>query len=362
MRTPRANLNDEFMVGRAQKRVLITGGRMPVSVQMAQIFMQAGARVHVADSTRHVIADALSECTTHRLPGARGNMHAYGAAVEDLVRQWDIDIVVPVGEEIFHLAAARETGYAIPLFAPPLATLRLLHDKSTFIELARSRGLAVPETWVLKRRKDVDDLAERSGELVLKPCFSRFGARTKIGVKISELDDVVPSAHYPWVAQERLDGEEFCAYAVAVNGKLAAFSAYRPSHRIAKSAAFYFEPCKLPDGERIAAVLAAATAFTGQISLDFIRIPEGTLLPIECNPRATSGLHFFWDQPELATAILRATAPEIMLRPRPATPPAMHRRAMWIAGLPNALRSGTSLSGCAISSVAETRYILREAR
>jgi len=42
---------------------------------------------------------------------------------------------------------------------------------------------------------------------------------------------------------------------------------------------------------------------SGQFALDLIEPEEGTLLAIECNPRATSGIHLFSGRTELALAL-----------------------------------------------------------
>jgi predicted ATP-grasp superfamily ATP-dependent carboligase len=52
---------------------------------------------------------------------------------------------------------------------------------------------------------------------------------------------------------------------------------------------------------------AAATGWTGFLSFDFIRDAAGQAFAIECNPRLTSGVHFF-ETDDLAPAVLNASA------------------------------------------------------
>ena len=56
----------------------------------------------------------------------------------------------------------------------------------------------------------------------------------------------------------------------------------------------------------------AHTSWTGFISFDFIMDENGAAHAIECNPRLTSGVHFF-DQASLAAAILDPTV-KVMYR------------------------------------------------
>ncbi len=60
------------------------------------------------------------------------------------------------------------------------------------------------------------------------------------------------------------------------------------------------------------------------------------MLPLECNPRATSGLHFFRDPEPFAQAIWSG---EGSLKPDVSHPQTV-RLALWIYGLPTALRRG----------------------
>jgi hypothetical protein len=54
-----------------------------------------------------------------------------------------------------------------------------------------------------------------------------------------------------------------------------------------------FESIEEPASEEWVRRFVAATHFTGQIAFDLIETADGTLYPIECNPRITSGVHLF---------------------------------------------------------------------
>ena len=322
------------MVARA---ILITGTRAPAAAEIARLLIAAGHRVHAGDSTPLDLAGAVKGVTSHVLPRARQSPAAYGAAVAALVAREDIDLVVPTCEEVFYLAAAREQGHAIPLFAPDFATLRLLHDKHAFVAFAGELGLDVPQTRRLESRGEVEALAAGSRDTVFKPAYSRFGTQTLVGAE--RIDYVQPTSQRPWVAQERLLGEEICLYAVAERGRMRAFCAYRPLYRIGRAASFYFEPLEAPDGQALVARIVAALDYSGQIAFDAIRVRDGRLLPIECNPRATSGVHLLAGSPGFA-ACLAAQTVEGLVRPSPADAPAMLGSAMILIALPRAWPGG----------------------
>jgi hypothetical protein len=151
-----------------------------------------------------------------------------------------------------------------------------------------------------------------------------------------ELDAIHPSPAAPWVAQRFVAGNEISAYAVALNGKLKALALYRSLYRAGRGAGICFEPVEDAAARRFIETFVAGTSWTGQISFDLMRKKDGTVLPLECNPRAVSGLHFFRDPQRFACAMLEDGAE---VKPDVATSQTV-RLAMWIYGLPAALRSG----------------------
>src|SRR5690606_64311 len=123
------------------------------------------------------------------------------------------DWIVPTCEEVFWLAAAAERdGWGRKLFAPAPDSLRRLHSKALFPALARSAGIAAPETIVLESRAAVAALAGHGRALVLKPEYSRFGRRALVGPSAESLERLAPEPEKRWVAQERIEGEELCVW------------------------------------------------------------------------------------------------------------------------------------------------------
>lgn len=261
------------------ERVLITGARAAVAVDLARDFRRAGYEVHLADSTTARIARwSRAPAAVHLYAAPRTEPARFAADIAAL----DAALIVPTCEEVFHLARLLLGGR---LFAPPLPLLRRLHAKHEFAALAAELGLPVPETRLLTA-----DFAEDGRDWVFKPAYSRFGARTLIGP--ASLDGLDPDCL--WVAQRRVVGREVSFYAVAHDGRLAAFAAYASSWRLGGGASYAFAPLEAPLAGRItdiAAALAAGTGLTGQFACDLIVDEAGDPWLIECNPRATSGLH-----------------------------------------------------------------------
>lgn len=283
-------------------KILITGARAPVAVDLARSFAAAGHEVHLADSISGWAARlSRAVAATHLLPPPRTDFAGFAAGLRDLVAGLDPVAIIPTCEEVFYVAAA-ELGDRV--LAPPLATLRTLHSKIAFAAHARELGIAAPETWRIETRAELEQLPVATENLVLKPDFSRFATETLVRPSRAELAAIDLSPTRVWAAQRFVEGEELCLWSFARAGRLVATVVYRPIWRHGTAASYAFEAVDCPAGVDVACAIAAANRLTGHLSLDLIVTPDGMVVPIECNPRAVSGLHLFDAAPALARAML----------------------------------------------------------
>lgn len=317
------------------RRVLISGARAPVALDLARSFAAADWAVHLGDSVTTLGALGVG-AQRHRWPAPRQRFAAFRAALAQLVDRVTPDLIVPTCEEVFALrAAAEQLGFAERVFAPPLALLARLHSKITFPQLIAELGLPAPQTRALASANDLKRVSNAAATLVFKPEFSRFATAALIRPEPPRLATLKPSPQRRWAAQDFIAGEEVCLWAAARAGQLVAFCAYRPRYRLGQSASFYFDPDPDPALYAFAAAVVGRLSVTGQLAFDVIRTRDGTIMPLECNPRAVSGVHLFGTGPALALA-LSGDGPAV---PAPQTPahlgPAM---ALFAAG--PALRTG----------------------
>ncbi|MBO9460648.1 ATP-grasp domain-containing protein [Labrenzia sp. R5_0] len=317
--------------------VLITGARAPVALHHARLFHAAGWRVVLADMPARPVSRASRACALYqRLPSPRFHPEDFTDALEALIEREKPSLIVPTCEEVFYLAAIRERrGLGAELFAPGLDLLQTSHNKHDFIKLCERLGIAVPETRLLTSREDVTDLGKQAESLVFKPVWSRFAGQVLVSPASRKLTQVVPSAAMPWVAQERLEGDEISAYVLARDGKVLAVSMYRSLYRAGAGAGICFEPVTDPAARAFTETFVGNTGWTGQVSFDLMRLEDGSVRPLECNPRATSGLHFFKDAARFVRTLLQGgdeVLPDV-------TDIQAVRLAMWVYGLPSALRS-----------------------
>ncbi len=321
-----------------RQSILITGARAPVALHLGRLFHGAGWRVLLADTPAVPLSAASSACDAYvRLPPPRFEPQRYGDAVEALVKRENVTLVVPTCEEVFYLALLwRERRLTARLFAPDTDLLRRAHNKFDFIELCESLNLAVPHTVLLQNRADLASVRSVASQLAFKPAWSRFASRVLLQPTPREIDTLSPTAQAPWIAQEFIAGEELSVYAIAQNGRLQAFSLYSSTYRAGKGAGIFFKRIENDAAKAFVTSFTAGTGWTGQLSFDLILKADGTVLPLECNPRATSGLHFFHDPQAFARAICTGNG---SIEPDVARPQTL-RLALWFYALPAALRGG----------------------
>ncbi len=287
-----------------------------MTLDLARLFHAAGHTVLIAESIAWPLARfSRTVARFYAVPPPRFQPEAFIQALLDIICTEQIDLLLPTCEETFYVALGREALAAycqVPVES--IERLHRLHHKGEFVQLARSLGLLVPETVLLTAPDDVQ-LLDPFEPFVLKPVYSRFATQTLIKPDHTTLTDLPITADQPWLAQQFIAGRHLCTYSLAYRGRLALHSAYAVEFRAGAGSAISFETCDHPGALAWVRCLVEHLRFTGQIALDFIETPQGELFAIECNPRATSGLHLFGDQPEISYAFFGATGP--LLTPAP---------------------------------------------
>jgi hypothetical protein len=299
------------------------------------VFHEAGHRVVLADSLLYPMSRATRMKDRYaRLPSPRHSFPKYAAAIKALVAREAPDLVVPTCEEVFFLAAARDLrGVEIPLFAPHFDLLAKVHNKADFAELATGLGADPPQTLRFECSEDLSRLPGKADGFVFKPVWSRFGSRVLIKPSDTEIAKLRPTRADPWVAQRYLPGEEISTYAVGREGRLLALQSYRPTYRVGQGAGVAFEAVDVRAARQFVSELISKLNWTGQISFDFRRDEEGGLHVIECNPRTTSGVHYFGPGDGLARSFLDGAVAQASLTGAMTLP-----LAMLAYGLPYAWR------------------------
>ncbi len=280
--------------------VLLTLGRLPKALDLARGFARAGCRVLIADPFGHTLAGSSRHVAREfAVPPPSAGKAAYLDALQEIIAREGVDLVVPVSEETMHVAWLRgRLGAGVQLFTmPPEAVIRL-HDKAAFVEAALGFGLSAPESHLLGTAGA--QALGLDGDVVVKPVHSCSGR----GVRIIPLGEALPlpDPADPAIVQRFVRGDEFSSCTIAHAGRAAATIVYRGTV-MSGSVAVAFERVEQPAIARWIERFVAASAWSGFIAFDFIVDGAGSVWAIECNPRATSGVHF-WDGEDMARAVL----------------------------------------------------------
>lgn len=318
------------------KRILITGLRAPVALDLARQFHRSGWQVIAADS-QHLPIGRLSNAlqSYHRLPAAALDHHAYAAALADLIQRERIDVLLPTCEEAFFIARHKDKlSELCEVLTSDSQTMQFLHDKAHVTEIVKGTDLSAPTTQCLPNAQvALNTHQQQAGEIVLKKSFSRFAR----GVVIKPAADDLARLNYDdnWIGQQFITGQEYCVYGFALNGELKAFCAYRPTFRLGTASSYYFENIVDPTVQKFAHDVCRKYHIHGQISFDIIKTEEGQSYLLECNPRATSAVHLF--TPKTALPQIFNDDQTGLLTP-PQNHTSMLALAMILLGLPRALK------------------------
>ncbi|KAK4634514.1 hypothetical protein CLAFUW4_01265 [Fulvia fulva] len=310
----RTRRNDQLCL-----RIMLSNGRFPVSLDLARQLSKAGHKVFCVDPMRyHVCKFSVATTQCKQVPAPHSNPLDYIEAVKYYAIKWEIDMILPIHEEIFFLAGSGEPEILTRLFAPSFEMLVRLHHKFEFSKMMRAAGLGVPEAYLCTSTNDVANLPlhKYAHGMALKPCFGR--ASTGLHhLKLDEPmpDDLIIDEHHQYVAQEWLVGQRYCSYSVVRNGQVEATGLYPVLETIDGHSSVYFQQ-KFHAGiyDYVRSFVSKIPAFSGQIAFDFIEDADG-IWAIESNPRAASGIHLWSDTTHLARAITGSLPKEEIERP-----------------------------------------------
>lgn len=285
--------------------VLLTLGRLPKALELARALRSAGCRVLVAEPfERHLTGASRSVECSFRVPAPALDREAYLQALADIVRREKVDIVLPVSEEILHVAALHERlPKTVRIASMPVASLLYVYDKQAFIARCNEAGLAAPLTLPLAHESAVE--LSMAGPTVVKPRHSCSGR----GVRFLERGAAIPTLDESAVIQTFVAGNLLSTFGFARQGRLQSNVVYRAAV-LQGTVAVCFERIDATRAvEEWISRFVAHTDFDGFVSFDLMMDQQGVIWGIECNPRTTSGIHFVRPA-DLARSVLQPDDPQ----------------------------------------------------
>ena len=284
---------------------LLTLGRLPKALALARALHSAGYRVLVAEPFGWHVARA-SNCVSgsFKVPAPNVDRAGYEQALLGLCRQEAVDLLIPVSEEAHYVLPLRTRLPATTTLLGPEDTLyQELADKWAFIKHARRCGLAVPASEPASGESAAAIAA--SADYVTKPINGCSG----IDVEHHRGGTPLRHRHPTQLVQRKIVGDVVSSLSLIREGKLQGTEVYQ-GKVYAGTVAICFERVhqhlKASVTEWIECFVADL-GYEGFIAFDFIVDASEKVWGIECNPRLTSGIHFF-DPTSLGSALTTAHA------------------------------------------------------
>ena len=311
-------LSKQVVLIENSKNILIGGGRMTKTLQLARSFHAAGHRVILFDIHKYWFSGyrfSNAVAGFYTVPDPEKDLEGYTIALRAIAKQENIDLFIPVG--IFarsYFDSKREPVLAgcCENFHFDADTMKMLDDKFAFAEIARSLSLSVPKTVLITDPEQVlkFDFANEKNKYILKSIAYDSIFRldmTKLPMESLEkmavrVRSMPISKDNSWILQEFIAGKEYCTHSTVRNGELTVYCC-------CESSAFQvnYENVDQPEIMQWVSHFVKELQLTGQISFDFIQAEDGTVYAIECNPRTHSAITMFYSHPGLADAYLSAT-------------------------------------------------------
>lgn len=280
---------------------LVTASRLPFALEQIRKLGRSGHHVLAADSLRSAPGSRSRHAAERFVTASpRLDTASFIDDVETILRTRRVDRIVPSFEEVFYLARhrARLERHA-ELFAPDFDTLRRLHDKAAFCDLARALGLRVAPTMIAHDREALRDATRCFVRFFARPAYTRGGVTlyTNTGPLAGAVrfEECHPSEANPYLVQPFVEGRDICSYSIVHHGRVTAHGAYVHPLTLEHAGGIVFESVVVPESLEIAQRVAEATGYHGQLSFDLLETPRG-LYVVECNPRPTAGLAVMPDE------------------------------------------------------------------
>ena len=286
---------------------------MTKALQLARSFHAAGHNVVLLETHKywlsgHRFSNAVKKFYT--VPAPEKDTDGYCQAILKIVRAENIDAFIPVSSPVASyydsLAGELIKPYCQVIHFPAQIT-KILDDKFALCEKACSLGLSAPKAFLITNPQqilDFDFAADDSKYLLKSIRYNSVSRLDMTKLPMEGMEDYVKSLPIsednPWAMQEFITGQEYCTHSTVRNGKIRL-------HCCSESSPFQvnYDHVERPEIYAWVEKFVKELNLTGQISFDFMQTADGTVYPIECNPRTHSAITMFYNHPDLADAYLK---------------------------------------------------------
>lgn len=301
-----------------EPRFLLTYAQSAITLELIRGLKRCGAKIFVTETHKwHISRFSNSVEKSFVTPSPRFRSLDYIKCLAEIIEKYEIDILVPMWEDVLIVAKHRDLlPKSVMIFADNLETLDALHHKGKFIELMRIHQIPAIDTIPITSKQDLEKI--QKFPIALKACYSRASQAV---FKIDFPDQIDKNLQidqtHPWIAQNWVEGENFCTFSIVKDGHVLAHTTYPVEYSVGRqlnpnnklvprgSACVAFRHIRHEKIEKWVIDFVKAIHFTGQIAFDLVVNPEGHVFAVECNPRMTSGASLVAENPNIIHAFLK---------------------------------------------------------
>ena len=284
-------------------KILITGGRAPSTLELSRLLCKSGHKIFIAESNYAHICKASKYATSIKISPPATKYSDFINDLKNIITTYKIDLLIPTCEEIFYISKGKKIlSQYCKVFCDNFTILNTLHNKLKFNQKLKNLGFCYPQSIIANNKSDVVNLLKKHKKIIIKPIYSRFAINTQIISNEKQLNKV--NYNDTLMAQQFITGKEICSFSIAIDGKIKANLLYEPYFKVSSGAGISLKSLLHEKINAWIAIFIQENNFSGQIGFDFIQCTNGHIYAIECNPRLTSGIHFFANYPQIASAYL----------------------------------------------------------
>ncbi|MGK7957594.1 MAG: ATP-grasp enzyme, partial [Crocosphaera sp.] len=303
--------------------------------QLARCFYNAGHEVIVVETNKYWLSGSrFSKAVKgfYTVLAPEKDPAGYYQGLLNIVQKENIDIFIPISSPVasyYDSVAGTLLGpYCEIMHFEPNMT-KLLDDKFELCQQAQTLGLSAPQAYLITDPQEILDFDFNNNQgrkyLLKSIKYDSVSRLDMTKLPFEGMEDYVKTLPItkdnPWTMQEFITGKEYCTHSTVRKGKIRL-------HCCSDSSPFQvnYQHIEKPEIYAWVETFVKELNLSGQISFDFIQSEDGTVYPIECNPRTHSAITMFYNHPGVADAYLTDGKQE----EKPITPLTNSKPTYWL--------------------------------
>ena len=217
-------------------KALVTNAKNRIAYNILRSLAPAGVKVYCADFVPRAMSFYSRYSSGHFVyPSPFSKQKEFIECLISKIKELNIDVLIPVFEELFLVAKHKEELLKhVKMAVPDYSQILTAHNKDQWVPIAKNLDIPVPETFPIKKYiSDPGLIAELHFPVLIKPRQGGGGWGIKQVASASEFRDCLVAdgpEGQPWerfVVQQMIEGDTICVAMVFCRGQLRGKVAYQ---------------------------------------------------------------------------------------------------------------------------------------